>query len=52
MVGGSKLMANRLGAKFVEIGLRTYFLAPLTDGGAFHIWMGCYLVLIEIKWTY
>ena len=38
IVGGSKLIAKRFGAKFKEIGLRTYFLMPLDDDGCFHIY--------------
>ena len=39
IVGGSKLIAKRFGAKFEEIGLRTYFLMPLDDDDCFHIFM-------------
>jgi D-arabinose 5-phosphate isomerase GutQ len=39
MVGGSKLMARRLAAKLLEMGLRTYFLLfPFAEEGVvFHI---------------
>lgn len=40
-------MANLLGAKFVDTGLRTYFLFPF-EAGAFHIEKDCYFRLIEI----